>query len=402
MGTSRRLELARPALALRRLIDTTPIRRSGSSPLAIVLSGGGARAAYQTGVLSYVCRRVPSLSVPIVTGVSAGAINAAFLAAQGGPLDTAVEALKRRWCSLTTEQVFRADPVSLTGIGARWLYRLFSGGARLGPEVRGLVDNRPLREFLLGTIDFPAIETNIQEGRLRAAAITATSYSTGQTVTFVQGEPGISTWERGNRVAVHASLTVDHVMASAALPVLFPATRLGSEYFGDGSLRQRTPLAPAVHLGAGRLFAISTRYPRTAEEAAGSEPEGYPPPARVAGLLFNSIFLDALDEDAARLDRINELLGRIPEGPSRPQDLRPVELLVLRPSQDLGRLAAEYAEHLPGFLRFLVSGIGARHSESSDLLSYLLFESAYISRLIELGEKDGERNWPRVEAFLAP
>lgn len=402
MGASRRLELARPPLALRRLIGTTPTRRSGSSPLAIVLSGGGARAAYQTGVLSYVCRRLPSLSVPIVTGVSAGAINAAFLAAQSGPLDTATEALKRKWCSLTTEQVFRADPVSLTGIGARWLYRLFSGGTRLGPKARGLVDNRPLREFLLGTIDFPAIETNIQEGRLRAAAITATSYSTGRTVTFVQGGPGISMWERGNRVAVHASLTVDHVMASAALPVLFPATRLGSEYFGDGSLRQRTPLAPAVHLGAGRLFAISTRYPRTVEDAAGSAPEGYPPPARVAGLLFNSIFLDALDEDAARLDRINELLSRIPEGPSSPQHLRPVELLVLRPSQDLGRLAAEYAEHLPGFLRFLISGLGAPHSESSDLLSYLLFESAYISRLIDLGEEDGERNWPRVEAFLAP
>ena len=341
--------------------------------------------------------------MPIVTGVSAGAINAAFLAAQSGRLDTAAETLKRKWCSLTTEQVFRADPVSLTGIGARWLYRLFSGGARLGPEARGLVDNRPLREFLLGTIDFPAIETNIQEGRLHAAAITATSYLTGRTVTFVQGQRGISTWERENRVAVRTSLSVDHVMASAALPVLFPATRLGSgEYFGDGSLRQRTPLAPAVHLGAGRLLAISTRYPRTVEEAAGSAPEGYPPPARVAGLLFNSIFLDALDEDAARLNRINELLGRIPEGPSRPQDLRPVELLVLRPSQDLGRLAAEYAEHLPGFLRFLVSGLGARHSESSDLVSYLLFESAYISRLIELGEEDGERDWPRVEAFLAP
>ena len=364
-----------------------------------MFSGGGARAAYQTGVLSYICERLPALSVPIVTGVSAGAINAAFLAAAEGPLDEAARALKRRWCSLTTEQVFRADAASLGSIGARWAYRLVSGGARRGPEARGLLDTAPLRRFLHRSLDFSGIERNLADGRLRAAAVSATSYATGRTVTFVQGSADVVPWERPNRLALEARLSADHVMASAALPILFPAIRLGDEYFGDGTIRQRAPLAPAVHLGATRLIAISTRYPRTAVEASVAEIDRYPPPARVAGLLFNSIFLDTLDDDAARLERINELLEQIP-GSSSSAKLRHVDLCVIRPSRDLGRLAGEYRDQLPRFVRFLLDGLGASWTESPDFVSYLMFESAYISRLIALGENDAEADWDRIEPFL--
>ncbi len=365
-----------------------------------MFSGGGARAAYQTGVLSYICERLPTLSIPVVTGVSAGAINAAFLAAAEGPLDEAAHALKRRWCSLTTEQVFRADPASLGSIGARWAYRLVSGGSRRGPEARGLLDTTPLRRFLEASLDFSGIERNIGSGRLLATAVSATSYASGRTVTFVQGTPETLPWERPNRLAVEAQLSVDHVMASSALPILFPAIRLTGDYFGDGSIRQRTPLAPAVHLGATRLLAISTRYPRTAAEASVITTDRYPPPARVAGLLLNSIFLDTLDDDAARLERINALLDKIPDDSSKPAGLHRVDLCVIRPSKDLGRLAAEYRDQLPRFVRFLLDGLGASWTESPDFVSYLMFESAYISRLIELGERDAETDWPRIEPFL--
>lgn len=351
-------------------------------------------------MLSHICERLPSLSIPVVTGVSAGAINAAFLAAAEGPLDAAASGLKRRWCSLTTEQVFRADPASLGAIGARWAYRLFSGGSKLGPQARGLLDTAPLRRFLERSLDFSGIERNIASGHLTAAAVSATSYATGRTVTFVQGSSETLPWERPNRVAREALLSVDHVMASAALPILFPAIRLNGEYFGDGSIRQRAPLAPAVHLGATRLLAISTRYPRTAAEASVMETDRYPPPARVAGLLLNSIFLDTLDDDAARLERINDLLGRMGDHSRRPPDLRHVDLCVIRPSQDLGRLAAEYRDQLPRFVRFLLDGLGAGWSESPDFVSYLMFESAYISRLIELGEHDAASDWGRIEPFL--
>ncbi|MFQ5890141.1 MAG: patatin-like phospholipase family protein [Gemmatimonadota bacterium] len=368
--------------------------------LSLVLSGGGARAAYQVGVLRYLGLRLPHTHVPVITGVSAGAINTFCLASHTGNLREATGTLTDRWLSLSTSDVFRTATTAMATTAVRWVGALASGGARLAPSVRGLVDTEPLRRFLNNVVDPSCIEENLRNGRLRAVGISATSYHTGQTVTWVQAEDTVEMWERTRRRSLRAKITVDHVMASSAIPLLFPAVQIGDDYFGDGSIRQSNPLAPAVHLGAEKILAISSRYGRTGVEARDPVMHGYPPPAHIIGLLLNSIFLDSLDADSARLTRINHLISRIPEATREKLALRQVGLLVIRPSRDLGMLASGHEARLPRALRFLVRGLGTRGSRSSDFLSYLLFERSYIGELLRLGERDAERQWPRIAEFL--
>lgn len=367
---------------------------------ALVLSGGGARAAYQVGLLRHLGKRRPDRFFPILAGVSAGAINTAQLASHPGSADEATAELAEHWRTLTVNEVFRSDPFSLASIAVRWAFTLGSGGTRLGPQARSLVDTDPLRRFLEGAIDLSGIDENIRSGRLRAAAITATSYHTGRTVSFVHGHPDVELWERPQRRAVRDRLTLDHVMASSALPLLFPAIRIRDEYYGDGSIRQSAPLSPAVHLGADRILSVSARYGRSVREAKVPAVDGYPPPAQVIGLLLNNIFLDSLDADARRLQRINHLLESCRRWEDEAEGLRHVRHMVLRPSRDLGALAASYRNELPRMLRFLVGGLESGRSRTSDFVSYLLFEPGYINRLIELGERDAERQWPEIAAFL--
>jgi NTE family protein len=367
---------------------------------ALVLAGGGARAAYEVGVLAAIAERVPGLEFPIVTGVSAGAINAAYLAAHPGPLRTGVDALRAQWSGLVAERVYRLRPGRL----ARGLWRgiahtaLGHGGA--GAAVRGLVDMSPLRAFLHAHIDFAQLDANIARGRLRAAALSATAYATGETVTFVHGPSDTPTWRRAQRYAVRTRLTLDHVMASAALPILFSAVRIGDGYYGDGSVRQTAPLAPAIHLGARAILVITQRSdPERLAPRPPSAPE-YPALAELIGLLLHAIFLDALDADAERLERVNRLVGAIPEA-QRPDGLRPVHLLMLRPSRDLSALAAGCGVKLPRLMRWLVRGIGGQRASAVDFLSYLLFDPAYTGALIELGYADTRAQWSRIERFLS-
>lgn len=368
--------------------------------LAFTLSGGGARAAYQVGVLRHIGQRRPDLAVPILTGVSAGAINAVFLASNTGALRERTEALTQKWRSLTTDRVFRADPISLSRTALRWAFTLGSGGRRITREAQSLVDTSPLREFLEARISGDGIQRNIESGDLVALAVSVTAYDTGQTTTFVAGAPETEMWQRPLRASVRDDITVDHVMASAAIPILFPAVEIDGRYFGDGSIRQSAPLAPAVHLGADKIIAVSSRYPRSAAEAGEAKAPGYPPPAQIIGLMFNSIFLDTLDADAARLTRINHTLSHIPEDVRRDYALRPIDLMVIRPARDLGTLALEYQENLPRALRFFVKGLGTRDGRNADFISYLLFDSGYIGRLQQLGEEDAEKQWPNIARFL--
>lgn len=367
---------------------------------ALVLSGGGARGAYQVGVLRYVARRRPFARFPILTGVSAGAINASFLAGSSDTFEGAVNGLGERWLSLSTHRVFRTDLPSLAGNALRVILNLGSGGSPLAPGVRGLVETAPLRRFLDGLIDPDAIAANIDAGRLRALAISATAYDTGRTVTYIQGEPWLETWERIRRRAVHDRITLDHVMASAAIPLFFPAVKVNGRYYGDGSLRQSHPLSPAIHLGADRILAISSRWRAPVEEPVEEAEAIYPPAAQVLGLLLNSIFLDNLDVDAERLRRVNDLLRRVPDTRRWLLSERPVHLLVLRPSSDIGRVARQYESSIPRSLRYLLRGLGTRKVPSSDLVSYLMFESEYLEHLIRLGERDAERNWFKIRRFL--
>jgi NTE family protein len=379
--------------------------RIGHSPrgdLAVTLSGGGARAAYQVGVLRALARYLPGVRPVILTGESAGAINVAYLAAHPGGFPEAIEGLAGLWSRLTADQLFRIGPLSLVYNVLRWGTRLISGGVPLAPKVRGLLDTAPLRSLLERSLapvngEIVGITEQLEKGLLKAVALTTINYSTGQTVTWVQGGPMLD-WERPLRRSVKTRLTVDHVLASAALPLMFPAVRLGNDWYGDGGVRLHTPLAPAIHLGAGRILAISTRYRPTHEEADRPAVHGYPAPAQVAGILLDAIFLDLIDHDALVLERLNRLLAMLPREDWR--DLRPVDLLVLRPSQDLAGLAADCESRLPRGLRFLTRGLGTRESSRPALLSLLMFLPEYLQPLIRIGESDVEARLDEITKFV--
>ena len=372
-------------------------------PTAFVLGGGGARAAYQAGVLRGIARQHPDLHIPIFTGTSAGAINAAFIAGHRAPFATAAAELVALWQSLTPERVFRVGAGSLGRNVMRWGWRLLSGGLGTGEHTRGLVDTAPLMDLLregLSARDdgmIAGIEQNVASGRLGAIALSATSYSTGQSTTWVAGRD-IALWQRPQRRSEVVRLGVEHVMASAALPLLFPAVRVGNEWYGDGGIRLTAPLSPAVHLGAARILTIATRYQRTRDEADVSQIVGYPPPAQVLGVLYNAIFLDQIDEDIRRLELVNRLLAELRDGNRAGR--RTVDMLVIRPSRDLGRLAREYEPRLPGAFRFLTRGLGTRRTASPDVLSMLMFQHDYVSALVELGEQDAAVHQERIALFL--
>jgi NTE family protein len=387
------------------LAELTSANRSrGPRDLGLVMGGGGARAAYQVGFLRCVATRFPELEIPYITGVSAGAINAALLAGHHGSFLQAVDELTSLWAHLRVEDVFRVDGSALAKSMMRWARRLVAGGFGGGASrTRGLVDTEPLRQYLsevLHAVDgeLTGIQSNLAKGRLRAAAISTASYTTGQSVTWIQGQDDIRGWERPQRRARRTTLTVDHVMASAALPLFFPSVELDGHWYGDGGMRLTAPLAPAMHLGARRIMAISTRYDRTPEEAAMPAIQGYPPPAQVMGVLLNSIFLDLLDADAARMELVNRLILELPE--EKREGLEPVELLVLRPSQDLGRLARDFELDLPRTFRYMVRGLGTQETRSPDFLSLVLFQPDYLQALMEIGQADAEARSDEIAEFL--
>jgi NTE family protein len=369
--------------------------------LALVLTGGGARGAYQVGLLRYLARTYPHLQIPIQTGVSAGAINIALLAQHHGTFKQAVDELAGLWAELIPEKIFRVDMASLVGNIGRWGLRLTSGGMT-DARTRALVDTAPLRQFLEESLapvhgELTGIDYNLQRGNLRAVSISTTDYTTGQSVIWTQGRE-IETWERPGRISRQCRITVDHIMASAALPLFFPAVQIGPHWYGDGGIRLTAPLSPALHLGASKILTVSTRYDRTRGEASRPDIAGYPPPAQVIGLLLDAIFLELVDQDVARMERMNAVLDRVP--PERREGMRIVEVLVMRPSKDLARIAAEYEPRLPRGFRLLTRGLGTRETRSPDVLSMIMFQDDYAKRLMALGESDAERRAEEIDRFI--
>lgn len=378
---------------------------TGNTSLALMLSGGGARAAYQVGFLRLLAREFPDVMPSILTGVSAGGINAVYLAARQEPFAEKVENLANVWAGIRIDDVFKVDLRDLASRSLRWGGRLLAGGKYLLPPARSMVDTAPLRALLgrlfqANNIEIAGIRRSLQDGWLRAIALTASSYTTGQSVTWVQNRDdcGIETWERPLRKSVSCGLGVEHVMATCALPFFFPAVKVGDAWYGDGGIRLTAPLSPAVHLGATRIIAVSTRSARSREEADRPATAGYPPPAQVAGVLYNAIFLDQLDGDALEMRRINHLVARLPA--SQRDGLRHIDLLLLRPSIDLGRLANAYEPELPRAFRFLTRGLGTRETRSNDMLSLVMFQRDYVRRLIELGEADASAKMVQIRRFL--
>lgn len=365
-----------------------------SAQLAVVMSGGGARSAYQAGFLGAVAEQTPDLDVSVVTGVSAGAINAAFLGTGGGDWADRTRRLEKLWSELEVSDVFRVGASSILPRALWWGLKLATGRLGRNLHLRGLVDTSPLAETLSRHLDTARPATG--RGCPRTVAVTSSCYSTGESVTWIQGCE-IENWKRAGRRGERVQLGVEHIMASAALPLFFPAVRVDGEWYADGGMRLTAPLSPAIHLGATKILAISTRAKRPPNPLP--DFTDYPPPAVVLGSLLGSIFLDQFDADALRLERINALIEHIE--PADRDGLRPVELLVLRPSQDLGKLANEYEARLPKALRFLTRGLGTKETRSNDLLSLIMFQGDYASRLIELGRKDAEDQRERIRAFLA-
>jgi NTE family protein len=373
--------------------------------LGLMLGGGGARGAYQAGVLRGIARRFPTLSFPILTGISAGALNTIHLAAHEGTLMKATDDMITLWLALSPERVYDVRPAPLLRNAFGWGARLMSGGIGTGREpMRGMVETEPLRQYLNKVLDrapdgsLPGIARNLDRGTLKAVALSATSYTTGQSVTWIEGRD-IELWQRPQRRTEPARLTVEHVMASSALPMLFPAVKVGDEWYGDGGVRLTAPLSPALHLGASRIITISTKYLRTRVEADTPLTVGYPPPAQVLGVLYNAVFLDLIDEDILRLRKVNHLLKQMK--PEEREKMRIVDILVLRPSRDLGKLAGEFEPRLPPLFRYLTRGLGTRQTASPDIISLILFQVDYLKRLIEIGEEDATAQGDAIEAFLA-
>jgi NTE family protein len=367
----------------------------------LVLTGGGARAAYQVGVLKAV-RDLLGNPVknpfPILCGTSAGAINAASLAVSADDFTQAVARLLEVWENMRCERVYRTDFVSMATRGARWLLAmtLVSRGNPVS-----LLDNAPLRDMLDKTLAFDRIQGHIDAGALYAVCVTASGYTSGQSVSFFQGGSGIEGWERNQRIGSGVMLKLDYLMASSALPFIFPAVKVHREYFGDGSMRQIAPVSPALHLGADRVLIVGTG--RQVLDQARARSNIYPSLAQIAGHALNSIFLDSLAVDIERMERINRTVRLIP--PERLEGsqlmLRPVKVLFITPSQPIERIAARFVQDLPRSVRVVLRPTGALSRSGSNLASYLLFEESFCRALIDLGYQDTLAREAEVREFFS-
>lgn len=380
----------------------------------LILTGGGARAAYQAGVLHAISRILQDAGRPaayspfdIICGTSAGALNATALACRADNFASGVRGLLAVWENIVTHTVYRADSLAVLRSGARWLSLLSFGWLlrkwRAAPP-RSLLDNTPLAGLLHRALDLPRLDANLESGRLHALAITASSYSSGHHLTFYQSAARVEPWVRHGRMALATQIGVEHLLASSAIPFVFPAVPLylagHREFCGDGSMRQSAPIAPAIHLGATRVLVVGAGR---MSEAATLDPGqgGYPSLAQVAGHAMSSIFLDSLAADVERLQRVNHTLARIPEEARAGMPLRQVELLTIAPSEQLDAIAARHTGSLPAPVRTLLGALGALETRGAALASYLLFEASYTRELIRLGEHDTLARRDDVLAFFA-
>jgi NTE family protein len=381
-------------------------------PTGLILTGGGARAAYQVGVLDAIARMLTDAGWPperipfdVVCGTSAGAINAAVLAAGSDRFDTAMSSLVGVWSGFRASHVYRTDPAGALGNAAHWLGALAMGWlVRTRP--RSLFDNAPLADLIAATIDFDRLGRMLSQGHLAALAITASSYTSGQHVTWYQSHRPVPPWSRTQRLSCPVRLEASHLLASSAIPFVFPAVPLAldgrREYFGDGSMRQSAPISPAIHLGAGRILVVGAgqlKQGTVHADHTGSQ-YLYPSLAQVAGHALASIFLDGLANDVERLHRVNRTLSLLPPPARAASGLRTVEVLVIAPSRRLDQLAAAHVRELPRTVRAMLRMLGATDRRGAGVASYLLFERGYTQRLMALGRADALARRDEVLRFF--
>ena len=358
---------------------------------ALVLPGGGARGAFQVGVLKALAELTPHGQpnpFSVISGTSAGAVISVVLASRAQEFRSAVAELERVWGHFRCHHVYKTDHLTMLKSSLHWMASLVLGGWLVGTP-KSLLNNAPLRELLNRNVHFPRIRDAIDEGCLDAIAVTAASYASARSTTFFEACPELEGWERTRRLGKQLELNLDHLMASIAVPMVFPPVRIGNEYFGDGAMRQATPLSPAVHLGADRILVIGIR-----DETGEKVPDtpGDPPNfGQIAGYMLDTLFMDGLYSDLERVTRINEMLDTLPDESISVGDttMRPIDTMLIVPSEDLREIAHKHRAELPFAIRALLRGVGGSSPGENRLLSFLLFEQAYTRELIALGYRDG-------------
>ncbi len=394
-----------------------PSRLQPQGPVGLLLTGGGARAAYQVGVLQAIARIGRECGAPaaspfqVVAGTSAGALNASALACQSDRFHWAVSEMADVWHHFHVEQVYRADSLGVMRTGASWLTMMSIGWAlarirRIKP--RSLLDNSPLESLLHRMVQFERLPSLMEQGFLQALAVTASSYTSGLHVTFYESLHPWTPWTRSQRISVRTNLSVRHLLASAAIPFVFPSIELDvdgqTEWFGDGSMRQAAPISPIVHLGAEKVLIIGAGRLHEELDRGRHNPQGYPSVAQIAGHALSNIFLDALSVDVERLERINATLSLLPPEARKLTPLRPIQALIIAPSQRLDDLASQYIDSLPTPIRALLRGVGINKADPNGggaaLASYLLFEAPYTRALMAMGDADTMARRSEVESFF--
>ncbi len=391
------------------------INTSGSK-IGLVLSGGGARTAYQVGVLKAVAEFLPpeiSDPFPIICGTSAGAINALAIAGCHGSenqrtFQSRIKKIESIWCELEASNIYRSDLFGVLKNTLTMFFSIFNKGST-EKNPKALLDNTPLRGLLRELVDFEAINESIDSKRITAVSVTAVSYSDGKSVTFYDGEEALQPWVRSRRIGIRSKLTIDHIMASTAIPVMFPTIKIMGSYFGDGAIQQLKPISPALHLGANKIFIIgindnaSNKSPLLSDAA---NPHTHNPPssAKIIGHILNSAFIDAIESDLETLKNINRLAEILPAETREAEgigDLQPIKFLMISPSESIGALARNYFKELPLSMRFFfkIMGITTR-SEGIEIASYVMFSKGFCSKLVELGYQDGLAKQQAIIEFL--
>ena len=370
---------------------------------AIILSGGGARAAYQVGALraiSHIVGRDARMPFPVICGTSAGAINAALLAVNADDFRRGVAQLTRWWRRVTVKDIYHGDLATLARHSARFMASVLTGGA-VPAKVASMFDNAPLTDLLTHELDFSRIGTQITAGNLHALSINATSYTSGHAVSFFQGAPALRSWHRLRRRGQPTQLATQHLMASTAIPFVFPAGRIEEDYFMDGSVRQIAPLSPALHLGANRIVVLAVG--QFAGQRPGTGEPQYPSFAQVAGHALSSVFLDNMGADIERLTQYNRMIDRLPAAARdlNGQSVKHVDAFVLAPSRDVASLALQFVDTLPGAVRAVLRGFGSTQGTGANLTSYLLFDRGFCRALLEMGYADAMTRREELASFLA-